>query len=435
LIKNKRLVKEERGVTGFLACNAGFSLLEVAIALMILGMIVTPLLATYNATIVKDRLRDTRGKLANIEGSINQFFNAGNGAYPCPASLIIGEGNAAYGISGDCSVLADLTLCADNTWRVSGGAGFCVTSFNPLDAVVIGAVPFGNLQMSQMDTIDVWGNKILYAVTYDQTVPASFQDHVGAIDLIGLDPDDNNLTKVITAPEINTPADFFLVSFGSSGDGAYTKDGVLVSNCMNNLTSNDFENCNFDRRFMNDVHPENRSASGARSYAPGPRFYDDITRYQVSLPENLWFPHVDFTNHIVTLATDVGIGTTSPTESLDVVGNIRVDGNIKSDVICNSSSECFDPEIITGTRPEMLCNELSGDFRGAVSIAESRLKCNTAVKPDGSGSFVPVDSNGVIIVVPVGTNDNEFDVIDCRDTGQLLKGFASNGDPICVLPN
>jgi len=430
LFKNKCIIERKREVSGPLARDAGFSLLEVALALMVIGMIVAPLLATYNAEITRDRLNDTRGKLAKIESSINQHFYAGNGYYPCPASLIIGEGNTEHGIGGDCSVLGNLTLCTDNSWKT--GAGLCVTSYDPLDAVVIGAVPFGDLNISQMDTIDVWGNKILYAVTYMQTDPATFQDHIGAIDLIGLDPADNNNTKDIVPPVfIESPADFFLVSLGETGDGAYTKDGVLVSNCMNNLNSNDFENCDFDSRFMNDHHPENRDFSGARSAIPGPRFYDDITRFQTSVPESIWFPHADFTDHIVTMATDVGIGTPDPQETLDVVGNIRVDGNLKSDLICNSDEgACFDPELITGTRPEMLCNEVSGGFKGAASVADNRLKCNSAVRLDG----LPTDPNGVVFVVPTGPSANDFDVNDCSQTGELLQGFAPNGDPICALP-
>lgn len=427
MIKNKHLLQGRHEIAGFLRRDAGFSLFEVALGLLVLGLIVAPILGMYNATIQSDRVSDTRGKLAKIENSINQYFAAGNGAYPCPASLIVGEGDAVFGSAGvNCDNLPAITLCADAGWNIAGGDGYCKTSNAGANAVIIGAVPFEELSLSQKDTIDAWGNKILYAVTQMQTVAASFQGNDGAIVLMAKDPGNpDNVINVTGA--LDSPADFVLASMGETGVGAYSKDGVLVEACSDDANSDDFQNCNHDGIFMNDINPAVRDNTGSRSMVVGTKFYDDITRFQHSIPEGLWFPHPDFnTTHIMTLSRGVGVGMI-PEETLDVAGNIRVDGNMKSDSMCNSTGDdCFDPDLIVGDRAEMRCENTGGSFKGIMRLKESRFDCSVLSREDGN----PVEGNGDPFAVPMGGSG--FTAVDCMAAGQVISGFNADGEAICT---
>ena len=100
LSKNVDLKNKAQGFSALKRREAGFSLLEVALALLVIGTIIAPIMAMYKAEMYGDRIANTRGKLAKIENAINQYFKAGNASYPCPASLTVGEGDPTHGEEG-----------------------------------------------------------------------------------------------------------------------------------------------------------------------------------------------------------------------------------------------------------------------------------------------------------------------------------------------
>ncbi len=406
----------------------GISLIEVAIALIVLGLIVAPIMQNYNIRIKKESRAITVGSLLNVQKSINQYYFGGSGAYPCPASLTIGEGDPNFGDSGDCT-LANVKLCTNITWQTT--EGICKTD-DTSNAVIIGGVPFAKLKMQQDTALDYWGNKIIYAVTFEQTDGATFASNNGQIRAYAVDSPTliaNGLADGV--PEIKPQEiDFFLFSTGETAIGGFTKDGIIISTCGNASNGWESENCDFDSIFFHDADPSMGDAS-AFSEVVGVNFYDDLTLGQVSVPETTWFQHPDNVSYaddfVVTLNTDIGIDTSTPSETIDVNGDVRVEGWVKTDSICdNNNANCFDPELITGTKDEMECDTgsvISG--RSAViRLAENRVFCSTAKddsgNPIGDGQLITIDTNVI--------NDNT-----CND-GYLISGIDANGDIQCVLP-
>ncbi len=400
-------------INKFIKKENGISLIEVAIGLIVIGLIVTPLMQDYNIRIKKESNNMTRGSLGNIKGSINQYYASGNGYYPCPASLILGENATGFGKSGDCT-LANVKLCTDPLWLTN--EGICKTD-NTNNAVIIGGTPFTTLKMQQENALDYWGNKIIYAVTFEQTNNLTFAANSGQIRVNAVDdpvaPTNGGLPE-----EKASDIDFFLFSTGASGTGGFTKDGINISICSSAANGYETENCDFDNRFFDDRN--------AFSEKAGASFYDDIILEQESVPEATWFQHSN-SNFVITLNDAIGIGTTTPSETIDVVGDIRTDGGVHSDAICDTNSaNCFDPELITGTKDAMECDAgltLAGD-QAVMMLANNRVYCNITKdsngNPIGDGEVIAVDTN----VIKANT---------CNDD-ELISGIDANGDFKCVIP-
>lgn len=412
--------------------EAGFTLLEAAIGLVIIGLITVPLMQMYKINLVQESLSRTRGSLANIEDAINQYHATDHFVYPCPASVSLSEGQANFGASVDCSILASLKLCTSPTWSTT--EGICKTD-DTTDAVIIGAVPFSHLKMQQEKALDFWGNKILYAVTFEQTNIATFTTNNGTIRVKAVD----NPAAIQAGTEDGIPeektssVDFFLFSTGSSGVGGYTKDGVLIQACGDATTGFEHENCDFDDIFFYKENPNDDDA-GAYSEVLGASFFDDITRAQLSLPEPLWFPHPDngtYTeDYLLTLSTHIGIGPepiTNPAEAIEVQGNIRINGMLKSNEICNiTEADCFAPELITGEMDEMKCDPV-GDtmdgYQAVMELSSGQVHCNSPV----DSSNAPID--GVTLQVDTSVIHEQC------PPWHFVSGITPSGAVICVDQN
>ncbi len=429
--------------------DAGFTLLEAAIALTMVGLIMVPIIQTYKVDLITESWETTQGTLANSETAINQFYYGDNFEYPCPASVSLGENDPSFGESGDCT-LANIKLCIDPAWV--GSEGICKTS-DTTDAIIIGAVPFSTLLMPQEQALDFWGNKIIYAVTFEQTDDTTFQGNNGRIRVLAVDSSEAIRLRIEngTAPTLadnGTPdektdsVDFFLFSTGETAFGGYTKDGVATQPCAIPANGFDHENCDLDDTFFYDKNPND--SDSALATVPGPNFFDDMTRAQISLPEQTWFQHPNHTPYLITMSTRIGIGTAIPRASVEVVGNIRTNGTLQSDQLCDvDGNDCVDPELITGTLPQMRCDPL-GTIEGTqavMQIANSQVHCNSAIYPSHDSSGVPHPDAGdpiagmtLTVDTSVFTGSTNPDTSRVCPPGQLATGFDSSGKLICVIP-
>lgn len=408
--------------------QGGFSLIEVAIALIVLGLIMTPIIVLYNTQLKSSQLENTAGAASTSILAINQFFMS-QGHYPCPASLITREGDADFGIEGDCSNLASMTLCSDASWRTT--TGICKTD-DSADAVILGGIPFDALGMNPEETFDSWASKFTYGVTYAQTSAATFSGHTGALRIHSYyDHDNDASTPPIVgdvtgslAPAADLP-DFIVFSSGETGAGAYNAEGTLIAACPAAAAGYESENCDLDNEFFLDVNPVD-PRQGSRSDVAGVTFYDDITRIQINVPQAIWFPHPVNAAHLITMSTRVGVGTNTPTETLDVMGDgangedgfIQANGSVKSDDLCNpDGTDCFDPRFVTEVTT---CD--GGSQSGVIVMAYNELDCAAAVDESGN----PIDGEGFVF-------PNPYQWTSCP-AGTLQQGFDGSGDPICVIP-
>ena len=329
-------------------------MIEAAIALIVVGVIALPILQYQKIENIKEQKNETKGAMSQDISAINQYYME-YGSYPCPASLNSKQGDADFGMSGNCSASA-LKLCTDPTWEAT--AGICRTD-STSNAVVVGAIPFGSLRMQQEESLDAWSNKLIYNVSLAKLDPTTFSNS-STMSMTQRNYNDSTKTEVETT---DSGYHFIIVSTGEDGAGGFTKDGEKLENCSDDANSDDYENCDLDTHFVYD--------NLKRSEKIGINHYDDYLSYQKAVPESRWFKHPEYDNFTMTRASRIGVGTSSvagighvaPSQSVHVEGNIGVKsdvssgytGNVKANEFCKSyrtsengldAEDCMTPEII-----------------------------------------------------------------------------------------
>ncbi len=412
--------------SSFLIKEDGLSLIEVCIALIVIGILMAPLMAQLQEKKRADMLQGTNGSIFTASDALTNFFTAGNNSYPCPASLTAAIDDNDFGLEvEECSLdadISDITPCTDPTWV---NLGICKTGNNPATAVIIGAVPFASLKLSQGQELDAWGNKLIYAVGFNQTKSATFEDGNSITPLIPDNPRDLTEDGIPDQPmnESNTPAtpifyQYIIFSTGSNGLGGFNKDGVRISDCSNPADEmSELENCDFDDIF---IMREDDNIVGASMASDGALYYDDYTLGLEFIKRTIWHENSTETNVAMTRATRVGIGTQDPIGALHVsdenqndanmliagqvdangvpildADNNPVGGRLRSDNICSEQGgnrPCFNPKIVGGDVPEMKCNSTSVVGK----LAHSSVKCSAADDESGQtyGGGIPISTNG-----------------------------------------
>lgn len=173
---------------------AGFTLIEIAIVLLIVTLLLTGLVPTISSQIEQRQRNETRKQLDEIRDALLGFAVA-NGRLPCPASATTNGIESQVG-------------------------GVCT---NPYD----GFVPAVTLGITQIDSqgyaTDGWSNRIRYAVTKANANAFSFTtaNQMQAIGMGALNPD---LSVCPTATGI--PA--FPATFCGAGNTSLTNNAVAV---------------------------------------------------------------------------------------------------------------------------------------------------------------------------------------------------------------
>lgn len=409
--------------------ESGFSLIEVSIALVIIGLIMVPIFMQYKIDVADDQQKGTANRMTNVQNAINQHLFAGAGAYPCPASLIVGEGDAEHGRAfTNCADFDAIRLCTAPEW--DDDDGICKTSATQTEAVLIGAVPFDPIGLTPKDTLDAWGNKILYAVTYEQTNPATFNNNSGAIITWAyVDHDSNPATPPVqqNITDAVKRVDFILLSHGVRGAGAYSANGQLISTCPSTVSAIEGMNCDMDNTFFLEDNGMTVRI-GSRSTPNNSNYYDDLTREQYSATQEVWFPHPLNPDHVMTLSTRVGIGVDSPQYTLDVNGEIQANGALKSNRLCTSNySDCFETQFVTSQ------HDCIGDTNaGAVRMFENSLKCASPVQESDTDTALHTGGHPFrLSAVKSDGTPSPYQFTPCPEF-HVLRGFDSSGAPQCI---
>lgn len=117
--------------------NFGFTLIELAIVMLVIGLLVGGLLAPLSAQIEQQRFSETRSQIEEVKRALIGFAIA-NGRLPCPAEIV-----AAVAASG---VEAPV------------GGGPCASPHGFVPAVTLGLNNNGGF------VLDGWSNSIRYSV-------------------------------------------------------------------------------------------------------------------------------------------------------------------------------------------------------------------------------------------------------------------------------
>lgn len=147
---------------GRLAPTAGFTLIEIAVVIVVLSLLLAMIAGLATAMLGQQRREATRQRLAGVETAIALFVSQ-NKRLPCPADGRVAGTTAGAG-----------TEARNDTTDVCNIGGVANTQTH-------GVVPWQSLGLAEQDVTDGWGNRLTYRVA-----PELIRDN--AMDLTSCDP-------------------------------------------------------------------------------------------------------------------------------------------------------------------------------------------------------------------------------------------------------
>lgn len=343
----------------------GFTLIELSIVLVIVGLLVIPLLQYYKLYTVEKKTIKTEEHIEKVVDALSVFIRR----YPCPANRNLPPSHPKYGLEQCDAIPSCAATCLDpldpSTCSFSQTKGICSIEIYPAvnsdnsngnDKLLIGGVPYrywtvhrstdwGNDEMNgeaelipgmqASYLLDGWGRKLTYVVT--DTLANPFKENVHK---------DYRLGHITALNEhgdptagVNDDGQFAIISHGKNGLGAFTMEGESLP-CGSGTTEAD--NCDYtDTTYVQALGVyESDSAD----------YYDDITYFYLRAPTDIWYsltdsnsntsPHINNRNE-----NFVGISNDNPQAKLDVAGTISAN-SVRTDSLCDENgANCFNPGI------------------------------------------------------------------------------------------
>lgn len=362
--------------------DRGFTLLEMSIAMMIVALLLAPALGLYFRYVEFQRTEQTHDALSTAQNEIGGFRSI-YGRYPCPADPDLAPGDADYGYE-----------------KCAGGGITVATSLNGAlvnQNILIGSLPFRQLNMMEEESLDGNSNRLTYAVTESLTDSGTFDMGNG-----GISVEDANGNSLVSPDH---SAHLVILSHGEEGDGAITRVGQ-VSGGACPATPLENENCDNDETFVvsskmadfDDLGVYTTSnTTSAWQYSAAPGSQDIHLRAQDMVALGLDNDTIDPDTAIAEAEVQTPAGSLND-------GIIWAEGGaILSDKLCDATNtDCFDHNIVGGNNTS--------------AIAGSGMYC-------GAGLFAYNISNSTI--------DCTAEVWFSCPEDQYMVGFNSSGEMIC----
>lgn len=279
----------------------GFSLLELSIALAVIGIVVAGGLSMSTSMVDRQAYVQTGNQMEEIEKALAAYV-AVNKRLPCPSDPTLALSEPDYGMSGP-------GACSSQPVQHTTGTGG--------EPVAIGMLPVRTLGLRDRYGADEYGNRYTYAVTEALTTDAatggySDPDKTGAITM-----EDNDGNPIID------DAAYVLVSHGGDSKGAYryetASQGVI---CAGGL---DAINCDRTNATFRDARFNRGTVAGF--------WFDDSVRFARKEIVNmnaggansggtqLWTANG---NHIYNANSEnVGVGIANPSFKFDVLSTVN----------------------------------------------------------------------------------------------------------------
>ena len=225
---------------------AGFSLVEMAIVLAIVGLLLGGLIPTLSAQMESQRINETRKQLDEIQQALIGFAII-NGRLPCPAKATLATGLANAGMEATTAPGNSICACV-----AAGGNTVADTSaFACTGTTVTGVLPWVTLGIKETDA---WERRYTYRVTEifadpiattfgctPSTTPVSSSFALCSPGVPYVRSADSGGTDVAN----DVPAIF--LSHGKNGAGAYLSNGTQLAASAGD---DEAENSDNDNKFV-----------------------------------------------------------------------------------------------------------------------------------------------------------------------------------------
>ena len=389
-------------IRNFMHKSQGFTLIDLAIAMVVLGLLLVPMAKIMDRQIMEERHANTISNSSAIQIALDQYYFE-NDSYPCPAILTLNAANNTYGDP------SELPIPVPPAPPIAGSP--CAGAVIMPNGIMVGGVPFKALKLPRDMTLDGWGNKLTYAVTAELTRTDVAFDQNGGVMTLRQNPQSPGAECLETPAnppvDIQTAAHWVLISHGNEGIGAYNADGILVQACPAGAAATlESENCDYatDTIFFSEIC--------ARSDKSDPTYFDDLLIAKDQVPTRIWSADPNNEDDLISKIDSIGINNENPQMPIDVSGNILAEsdptdpdreGLVKTEELCDTNDgDCFDPELIGGDVPAMKCT--SADITAMSGISDSRAEC------------------GVTFDIITGSCPN----------GSFMSGIQADGSPLCT---
>jgi len=205
----------------------GFSLVEMAIVLIIIAVIVGGGLVIFSNSLDKQRYEETEGKLKVITQALADYRRA-FGRLPCPADItrnMEATSSNYYGIEG-----ATPGMCTGGTPSASALTG---------PYFVDGMVPTKTLRLPDDAAIDGWGRRITYVVDNRLTAANAFTSITVSDSTTRMSVTTNTATPVTLSDKVV----YVVLSYGENGHGATPRSGGATIISSGSSNTHELENC------------------------------------------------------------------------------------------------------------------------------------------------------------------------------------------------
>ncbi len=227
--------------------KTGFTLIELAVVMTIMGILIASFLQFYEIQLEKSRIETTRKRLDDLRTDLTIYVAAYN-KLPCPASVAPPSGKA--------DDEQPASACTEGKEEDRGEIDTHKTDGS--DLIITGVIPIRDLRLTQEQATDGWGNLFTYVVAKKLTREDGMRGNPpppGSLDII--DAVGRNI--------LDTPGTgrYVIISHGRTGKGAWTAGGTRRP-C--DREARDGVNCSGGATFV----------EAPFSLRPGQNYYDDI---------------------------------------------------------------------------------------------------------------------------------------------------------------
>lgn len=238
----------------------GMSFIELAIAIMIIGLMAATAIQGYRMYEAQRVTKETQIKGLAVQKAMARFFSQ-NSRLPCPADPRLTADDVGAG-QEQCT---STTACAMD----DGTTGVCTIAGTDGQDILLGTVPYATIGVILKDSYDGWSRKTTYVVTKKMTDKATYDEVGGNIDVVAPSagmtqttiydvPNSGSYYDALRSAGYVSGADtdrkkfkMLLLSHGSDGKGAYMPSGSL-NTCFSSSIgrTRDSENCDMDFVFL-----------------------------------------------------------------------------------------------------------------------------------------------------------------------------------------